>query len=149
MGGTDNEVRIYRGAVDPKPGSAAYVEVEGLDGTHPLINHTDTNFAWGYGGAGPSTLAQCIVIDTLGKDARCKHCAGGGIDPDSGREEAICRMCGGDGWSDLVALAAPVVRGQLIAPLEQDARFQFTSDQVMDIILRVCLEPSLSSPLHN
>jgi hypothetical protein len=83
MGATDNEVRIYRGTVDPRPGNATRVEVEGLDGTHPLINHTDTEFAWGYRGAGPSTLAQCIVIDTLGTDARCKRCVGGGIDPES------------------------------------------------------------------
>ncbi len=118
------------------------MEVEGLDGTHPLINHTDTNFAWGYGGAGPSTFAQCIVIDTLGTDARCKRCVVGGIDPDSGREEAKCRDCGGDGWSDLVALAAPVVKDLLIAPLDQDAPFRMTSDQVMDIILRVCMDLS-------
>lgn len=44
---TDNEVRIYRGTVDPSSGNATHVEVEGLDGTHPLLNHTDTDFAWG------------------------------------------------------------------------------------------------------
>lgn len=141
MDATDNEVRIYRGTIDPEPGSASQVEVEGIDGIHTLINKTDTNFAWGYGGAGPSTLAQCIVIDTLGTEARCKRCAGGGIDPDSGREEAMCRDCGGDGWSDLVALAAPVVKDLLIAPLNQEAPFELTSEQVMDIILGVCLDP--------
>ncbi len=139
---TDNEVRIYRGTVDPSSGNATHVEVEGLDGTHPLLNHTDTDFAWGYGGAGPSTLAQCIVIDTLGTDARCKRCVGGGIDPDSGREKARCRDCGGDGWPDLVAVTAPVVKGHLIAPLNQDAPFELSSDEVMDIILRVCVDAS-------
>ncbi len=140
MSAIDDEIRIYRGAVDPALGGAASVEVKGLDGTHPLINHAETNFAWGYGGAGPSNLAQCIVIDTLGKDARCKRCASGGINPESGREKAICRMCGGDGWSNLVGLAAPLVRDELVAPLPRDAPFQLTSDQVMDIILRVCLD---------
>lgn len=137
MNATDNEIRIYQRAEDPKPGSRAYVEVEGLDGTHPLIDHTDTNFAWGYGGAGPSTLAQCIVIDTLGRDARCKRCAGEGIDPDSGREETKCWDCGGDGRSDLVALAVPVVKAHLIAAVEQDAPFQFTSEDVIGTILGV------------
>ena len=141
MNATDDEVRIYRGRVDPRPGNGPYVEVEGLDGAHPLINHTDSDFAWGYGGAGPSTLAQCIVIDALGRDARCRRCVGGGIDPDSGRKAPKCRDCDGDGWSDVVDLLAPVVKDQLLAPLDQDAPFELTSDEVMDVILRLCLDP--------
>lgn len=68
-------------------------------------------------------MAHCIDIDTLEKGARHKRCAGGGYDPDSGREEAICRAYGVDGWSDLVSLAAPFVRDELVAPLLQDAPF--------------------------
>lgn len=142
MEATDHEIRVYRGEMDSRLGGRCSVEVEGFDGIHPLINHMETDFAWGYGGAGPSTLALCIVIDTLGRDARCKQCADGGIDPDGRRDEAICRECGGDGWSDLVALAGPVVRDQLIVPLDQDAPFQFTSDEVMSIILPVCMDPN-------
>ncbi|MBT8165010.1 MAG: hypothetical protein KJP22_12750 [Acidimicrobiia bacterium] len=140
MDTADNEIRIYRGTPDLRPGGRCVVEVEGLDGTHPLVNHTETDFAWGYGGAGPATLAECIVIDALGRDARCRRCAGGGIDPESGREEATCRDCGGDGWSDFVALAAQVVKDHLVAPLPQDVSFQLTSEQAMDIILRVRLD---------
>ena len=127
MSPTDDEVRIYRGVIDPAPGGTSHVDVEGLDGTHPLINNSDTDFAWGYAGAGPSNLARCIVIDTLGKEARCKRCSSGGIDPDSGREDAICKACGGSGWSDVVAMAAPVVSDQLLAPLEQDDVLTITS----------------------
>lgn len=136
MSGTDNEIRIYRGS------APTHVEVEGLDGAYPLIHHSDTDFAWGHGheSPGPTNLAKSIVIDTLGRDARCKRCSGGGIDPDSGREAAICRDCGGDGWSDIVALAVPVVLHELVASLEQGAPFRLTSEQVMDIILRVSLQ---------
>ena len=136
MSDTNNEIRIYRAR------APAYVEVEGFDGTFPLINHSSIDFAWGYRHVGPrpTTLAKSLVIDTLGKDAQCKRCSSGGIDPGSGREEAICRDCGGDGWSDIVALAAPVVRDELIAPLESDAPFRLTSEQVMDIVLRVSLD---------
>ena len=54
----------------------------------------------------------------------------------------MCRDCGCDGWSDLMALAAPAVRDDLLAPLQQDAPLQLTSDQVMDIILRCALDPT-------
>jgi hypothetical protein len=53
----------------------------------------------------------------------------------------MCRDCGGEGWSDLVALAAPVVKDLLIVSLNQEAPFELTSKQVMDIILRVCMDP--------
>jgi hypothetical protein len=138
---TDNEVRIYRGTVDPSSGNATHVEVEGLDGTHPLLNHTDTDFAWGYGGA-PLHIGSVHCYRHVGSGRPMQTLRRWRVDPDSGREKARCRDCGGDGWPDLVAVTAPVVKGHLIAPLNQDAPFELSSDQVMDIILRVCMNAS-------
>lgn len=61
MGATDDEVRIYRGTVDPRPGGRCSIEVEALNGTYLLINHTDSDLARGSGGAGSSTLAERVV----------------------------------------------------------------------------------------
>ena len=38
-------------------------------------------------------------------------------------------------------LVAPIVKDQLIAPLDQDAPFELRSDEVIGVILRVCMDP--------
>jgi hypothetical protein len=82
------------------------------------------------------------------RDARCERCHGRWIDPDSEREAAKCRDCGGDGWSDVVDLAAPIVKDQLIAPLDDDAPFELTADGVMDVIYRWDIDDGLDVADH-
>jgi hypothetical protein len=39
------------------------------EGTQPLyhaVEHSPTGYSWGYGGAGPSDLAQSMLLDRLG-----------------------------------------------------------------------------------
>lgn len=49
------------------------------------VRHSPTGFAWGYAGSGPSELARCLLISTLGERAWCPVCTREPTDP-----EALC-----------------------------------------------------------
>lgn len=44
-----------------------------LDPRFDLRNHSQSGFAWGYGGSGPAQLALAILADALGDDAKAKR----------------------------------------------------------------------------
>lgn len=44
------------------------------------VRHSPDGFAWGYAGSGPTELARCLLIASLGEEACCRTCDGQGWD---------------------------------------------------------------------
>lgn len=68
--------RTYAGTAD------GTVVVRLGEHTEPLrhyVRHSPDGFSWGYGGSGPADLARCLLIDAMGREARCGMCGGTGV----------------------------------------------------------------------
>jgi hypothetical protein len=136
---------VYHGYPWDGPGGRVVV-IEAPAG-HPvsLLPHVSpTEFAWGYGGAGPRELARCLLLAALGPAATCPRCRGAGkmtvgeagvqvpYGPglqDGCDPEAIipCMLCD-DGYR---AVPHQKFKFQVVATWDQDAEWALDRTQII------------------
>ncbi len=111
--------RTYWGV---EAGKDYFIFVEEADRSRRLLRDCEerarAQFAWGYGGTGPSNLGEVLVADMLGPLAYCPSCfgaigAGGGL--------VKCPSCGGAGLRrDLLSLQGALCHKVASLPREPD-----------------------------
>lgn len=77
-------------------------EMYALPPRNDIVNHSPDGFAWGYAGSGPSQLALALLVDVMGEER-----------------------------TDLALQLYQAFKGDVIAPLPQDADFSLTEEAVM------------------
>jgi hypothetical protein len=136
---------VYHGYPAIGPG-ARVVVIEAPAGTPVslLPKVTDTEFAWGYGGAGPRELARCLLRAALGAAAACPACHGAaklavgddgaavpcgpGLEDDCDPEAIIaCQLCD-DGYRPV---PHQKFKFQVVAAWDQDAEWVLDRSEIV------------------
>lgn len=89
------------------------------------VRHSPDGFSWGYNGSGPSELARCMLIASLGDAAWCAVCGGKGWDKG-------CPGCSNAGFDrDFVESRYMQVRDRVVVRVPQDQPLAVTSRDVL------------------